>query len=91
MKRLIFVAAIGAGLSLSAAMAGDVATKCEAAMTAVGATGAEAGCACFDEALGEQERADYMAMDLATWASSASDPMKQAAATCFPTDNTNDS
>ncbi|MEO1043305.1 MAG: hypothetical protein AAFX52_13565 [Pseudomonadota bacterium] len=91
MMRSIFMVTIGAGLSVSAALAGDVASKCEAAMTAIGALGASDGCACFDEALTEQESAAYISMDLADWADAATEPMKQAAATCFPTDNTNDS
>ncbi|MEM9284971.1 MAG: hypothetical protein AAGA39_03715 [Pseudomonadota bacterium] len=89
MMRLILGLMVGVGAAISIAAAGEVADKCEAAMTSVGAPNAAAGCACFDEALSDAERADYMAMDLATWASAASEPMKQAAAACFPDSNTN--
>ncbi|MEO1658804.1 MAG: hypothetical protein AAFR65_13910 [Pseudomonadota bacterium] len=89
MMRLMIVTAVGLLLGQSTAVAGEVADKCEAAMTSVGAPNAATGCACFDDALSDTERADYMAMDLALWASAATETMKAAAATCFPDSNTN--
>lgn len=64
----------------------DVVEKCTAAMTSIGAENVEAGCVCFADALTEDERKDYNALDLTTWDEAASDSLKEKGAICFPSD-----
>ena len=87
--RILLSLSVIAAHPYSAAAAGDVADKCGEAVASMEIPDAADRCSCFEAALSDDEKSVYMAMDVATWAESASDSMKEAAATCFPDNNTN--
>lgn len=62
----------------------DVVEKCTAAMNSIEAENVDAGCVCFADALSEEEREAYNALDLTTWDEAASDSLKEKGAMCFP-------
>lgn len=68
----------------SDATTAQVTEKCTAAAGAAGFINAQAGCECSANSLTDEERADYMEMDLNKWDKSATDEMKEKGFTCFP-------
>ncbi len=72
------------------AIAGPVADKCAEAMASIGAANIEEGCACFETEIEGSLAEEYLALDLDNWSGDASDALKEAAAACFPDDNTNE-
>lgn len=78
-----FAIAMGAAmLFATAALAGDVTEKCVADVTPLGSPDPEGQCACFVEAISDEQAAEYL--EITDWAAQASDEMKAIGAQCFP-------
>lgn len=84
-KNVLITSILAGPVFAGAAYAGEVAERCDAIVTEMGAEDANGGCVCFEDSISEEEQEIYLSLESEDdWNARATDDMKEAIAACFP-------